>query len=296
MERAEAVSEVLYKRVPFSSWGKLAPRGVYLDHPFPEGEVGEDYLMFRWHFLALESFALVDAQLYAYVRRPGSITCSAPTEEWVLCRVEAIGTLESDLADFPEVAGPAVDFCIASEHCWLHDEASRVRPRTARMREVMADSRAHVRRAWPALRRDPEAAPQDKMSCLYVVYGPPYAHDSGGAPPGEREVLRYAEELAALKSDLADFPEAAGPAAEFRIALEYSNLHHLASQVRPRTARMREVMATSSRRVRRAWPALRRDPKITPTHKAHLWVVARAPFAHVPLLRVWERVKGALGR
>lgn len=173
MGRAQAVSEVLYGRPALSTWGRLARRTVYLDHPFPEGKVFEDTLMFRWHFLPFERYARVDAPLYGYVARTGSISKDAhPGEAKVRNHDEAIDSFRAGLAGAPESVRPAATYRTALECCRLYRLAVRVEPRSEYTKSVMADARAYVRAAWPGLRRDPEVGNGDKLRFWVLAHLP----------------------------------------------------------------------------------------------------------------------------
>lgn len=70
----EAIRELLLERMTVVAWACLAPRELYLRHPFPVGMVFEDHYVIIDHLQAVEHVMLVDTPVYAYVRRDDSLS------------------------------------------------------------------------------------------------------------------------------------------------------------------------------------------------------------------------------
>lgn len=73
MDRSQYLEALCYEEVTESPWGKLAPRELYLQHPFPEGMSYEDVAIAAEHALCCERFAFVPTVVYGYVMRPESV-------------------------------------------------------------------------------------------------------------------------------------------------------------------------------------------------------------------------------
>lgn len=69
----EALEKVLYEEIKTSAWGKLAPRSVYEETPFPEGRYYEEISTIGSFVLSVSEVVVTDAEIYGYVMRPGSI-------------------------------------------------------------------------------------------------------------------------------------------------------------------------------------------------------------------------------
>lgn len=133
----------------------------------------EDTLAFQYHFLSFASFTRVNAPLYGYVSRAGSITKSEhPREEKVRNHDEAIQSFRQGLACVEDVDPLAVSFRTSLEYCRLYRLASRVTPRTPYVRTMMAEAREYVRGAWPGLRRDPNVGRGDKLRFAVLARTP----------------------------------------------------------------------------------------------------------------------------
>lgn len=55
------------------AWSRLIPIEVYKEHPFPEGVTYEEIDTAAVYVMAVDKCILVDAEIYGYVMRPGSI-------------------------------------------------------------------------------------------------------------------------------------------------------------------------------------------------------------------------------
>lgn len=69
----EALELVLYENIKTSAWGKLAPRELYERINFPVDKYYEEIATIGFFLGELDSFALLNEAIYAYVMRPGSI-------------------------------------------------------------------------------------------------------------------------------------------------------------------------------------------------------------------------------
>ncbi len=75
LTKDELVDRMLYDDPMISAWAHLAPKEMYLHSPFPVGKLYEDTLSYGGHVLAARSFAVVENQIYGYIKgRGGSIT------------------------------------------------------------------------------------------------------------------------------------------------------------------------------------------------------------------------------
>lgn len=70
----EAIREFLLERITVVTWACLAPRELYLKHPFPVGMVFEDHYLMIEHLESVESVVIVETPIYGYVRRPASLS------------------------------------------------------------------------------------------------------------------------------------------------------------------------------------------------------------------------------
>lgn len=73
LDKERAVERILYGNPMLSACAHLAPKDLYLRHPFPKGLLYEDSLVFGHHVMPFESLAVVEEPIYGYVRREGSI-------------------------------------------------------------------------------------------------------------------------------------------------------------------------------------------------------------------------------
>lgn len=71
---SEAIREFLLERITVVTWACLAPRELYLEHPFPIGTVFEDHYLMIEHLESVESVVVVETPIYGYVRRPASLS------------------------------------------------------------------------------------------------------------------------------------------------------------------------------------------------------------------------------
>ena len=74
--RQQVVEEVLYDRIHPCAVAKLAPRRVYLNHPFPVGCLYEEIRTIMTFVSALDEFVVIPSMIYGYIMRDGSITWS----------------------------------------------------------------------------------------------------------------------------------------------------------------------------------------------------------------------------
>lgn len=103
----DAIEGFLYDDPMISSWAHLLKKEVYLSHPFPNGKVFEDTLMFKWHIMGFKKYAICTQPIYGYVVRSGSITSiQGASVEKISALLHALSTLEkavecrySDLKD-----------------------------------------------------------------------------------------------------------------------------------------------------------------------------------------------------
>ena len=70
----EALRRLLIGRLGHAAWGRIAPRLLYLDVPFPPGLLFEDAYSTPEHVAQIDRVVVLRAQLYGYVARGGSIT------------------------------------------------------------------------------------------------------------------------------------------------------------------------------------------------------------------------------
>jgi glycosyltransferase involved in cell wall biosynthesis len=76
LNRQQVVEEILYDRIHPGADAKLAPREVYLNHPFPVGCLYEEIRTIMTFVRALEEFVIIPSTIYGYIMRDGSITWS----------------------------------------------------------------------------------------------------------------------------------------------------------------------------------------------------------------------------
>lgn len=74
LDRDEALRRLCLRRIGHTSWGKLAPRRLYLDAPFPRGMLYEDAYMTPVHYAWADELVELRVPLYGHVERDGSIT------------------------------------------------------------------------------------------------------------------------------------------------------------------------------------------------------------------------------
>ena len=70
----EALRGVCLRRAGIAAWGRLAPRRLYLEVPFPPGMVFEDGYITPDHIAWTDELFVLRCSLYGYVAREGSIT------------------------------------------------------------------------------------------------------------------------------------------------------------------------------------------------------------------------------
>ncbi len=74
--KRQVVEEILYDRIHPTACAKLAPREVYLRHPFPVGCYYEEIKTVMEFIDSLNSFVVLPTAIYGYIMRNGSITWS----------------------------------------------------------------------------------------------------------------------------------------------------------------------------------------------------------------------------
>lgn len=105
-DQKDAMSEMLTgKKITVGPWNRLVPKKWYLDHPFLIGKKYEDLSNSYKLHLEAKSVAYVDAVLYHYVMRGGSITGSKNVSvAQCLDYYEAINMCLSDVINaFPDL-------------------------------------------------------------------------------------------------------------------------------------------------------------------------------------------------
>ncbi|WP_165173582.1 glycosyltransferase family 2 protein, partial [Adlercreutzia sp. ZJ242] len=73
MDCSSAAFSIIFNEISEAAWGKLAPRRIFIETPFPEGQLYEDQSVVCAHLAAVSDVAVVDERLYGYVMRDGSI-------------------------------------------------------------------------------------------------------------------------------------------------------------------------------------------------------------------------------
>lgn len=73
LDQREYLLALCYERVTEAPWAKLAPRALYLEHPFPEGTYYEDVDVAGVHALVCHQFVVVKTPVYGYLMRPNSV-------------------------------------------------------------------------------------------------------------------------------------------------------------------------------------------------------------------------------
>lgn len=71
--KEELIARIMYEKTLPSGCAHLAPRSVYLEHPFPEGVYYEEIATIAAYVNAANACTLIEEPIYGYVMREGSI-------------------------------------------------------------------------------------------------------------------------------------------------------------------------------------------------------------------------------
>ena len=158
MDRSQYLEALCYEEVTESPWGKLAPRELYLQHPFPEGMSYEDVAIAAEHALCCERFAFVPTVVYGYVMRPESVVHKsvAPFKQATDFR-NAITAMLNPIAR--TMGDDALPLCYRRclELARLHSLLKVTDGKPSEVRAMDRKAIDQIRASLPAIAKDPKA-------------------------------------------------------------------------------------------------------------------------------------------
>ena len=174
LAKDELVDRMLYDDPMISAWAHLAPRELYLQSPFPVGKLYEDTLSFGGHVLAAKSFAVVENQIYGYVKgRGGSIT---KRRHAPLSQAENFYEMVEYLDDLIEREAPGHGRALAFHKCLELTRLSLLLDLVDENQNRVVDLRkrctAYVRRVLPGVLGDRHVSPTNKVRFVLFAISP----------------------------------------------------------------------------------------------------------------------------
>lgn len=154
LDQRTAVRLLLQERITESPCAKLAPKQLYLEHPFPAGRAYEDVAAAGEQFLACDTIAITDEPIYAYTMRRGSVVRGrrAKISQALDFRWAIDALLEPLEEAYPEYADDA-KFRRTLEYLRLHALLVTVDDERSEAADLDREIVDEVRSMLPAVRR-----------------------------------------------------------------------------------------------------------------------------------------------
>ena len=154
-----AVEMLLYDQITESPWAKLFARGLVLANPFPGGRYYEDVAIAGSLLLGANSPAVIDAQLYGYRMRLGSVVhreqaSIKQAEDFLWAIRELIEPIAEARPDLPS----AIAFRYLLEYSRLHSVLVRVADDARRARQLDDFVVGEMQELLPIVRRDADVS------------------------------------------------------------------------------------------------------------------------------------------
>ena len=173
VDREQIMRMLMYDIIKPSACAKLAPKRIYEQLKFPIGVRYEEIRTIVDYILAVSSYAVVDAGIYGYVMRDGSITWSREARLDQINEYQEAAQLicTKAIAVIPHLS-PAIDYQKALLCTRIHSQLPRNALQNEDIRAEDLRVISKLRQVLPGVLKDRDAPLKSKIRFLLLAYAP----------------------------------------------------------------------------------------------------------------------------
>lgn len=173
LDAPEIAEQILYKNIGTTAWGKLAPRHIYVEKPFPSGVKREELRSIAGYIGSCSKFRILREPVYGYVMRADStVWASAPKFNDAKDYLEAIEFSKEELTRFVAPSSNAPRYYDALMKVRLHEYLNRVEGSASETGEMERALHADVRGDLKFVLFDGNARLGNRIRLLLYVLSP----------------------------------------------------------------------------------------------------------------------------